>query len=175
MRNKIEELGTMHYMLITLALVALITFILSCSSSGNNPQDTPEGTLVKYSECKSNILDSTSNSKDCIEYQYDSISILTLKHVNAGFNCCPGKITASIEINNGTIIIKEKEQAVGCHCDCLYDIDYRLNNVTPGMYHIVIIEPYKLNEEPLLEFDMDLNSYPSGSFCVDRWHYPWAV
>jgi hypothetical protein len=175
MKNKIEELGTIHYFIISLMLITIITFLLSCSSNSNNPSDNPSGEIVKYSDCKSNIQDSISNSKDCIEYQYDGKSYLKFTHINAGFNCCPGKITANIEIDSNAILVKENEQAAGCYCNCLYDIDYEINNLAPGMYHIVIVEPYKQSDEPLLEFDMDLIGHPTGSFCVDRWHYPWAV
>ena len=46
---------------------------------------------------------------DCIEYQYDGIDTLILNHINAGFNCCPGKIIFNINITGNTITITEKE------------------------------------------------------------------
>ena len=38
-----------------------------------------------------------------VEYEYDGRSVLRLKHVNAGFNCCPGTISADIQVEGGAI------------------------------------------------------------------------
>ena len=67
---------------------------------------------------------------------------LLLRHVNAAFNCCPGEITAEISISNDTITIVERESQPGCHCLCLYDLEYRFENIEAGTYTIIFIEPY---------------------------------
>ncbi|MCL5990633.1 MAG: hypothetical protein M1419_00840 [Bacteroidetes bacterium] len=152
-------------------------FFSGCEKTNNPVNSNPNGTLVKYSDCKNAVLsDSTSNNFDCIEYSYDNDrGVLKLKHINAGFNCCPAKITAAISINNDAVIIIEKEQEAGCHCNCLFDIDYEIKNLSSFSFRIMVVEPYRPVEEQVLEFDVDLKSQPSGRFCVERSNYPWNM
>ncbi|MBI5324296.1 MAG: hypothetical protein HZB41_03285 [Ignavibacteriae bacterium] len=163
-------------------IVILFSYIISgCEKNSISNVGKPTGALVQYSECKNTIvgkteIDITSNNLDCIEYSYDVKSnSLILKHINAGFNCCPGKITADISINSDAIIINEKEQEAGCHCNCLFDIDYKIENLISRSFKIVIVEPYRPVEEDVLEFNIDLNVNPSGKFCVERNNYPWNI
>jgi hypothetical protein len=163
-------------------IVMLIAYIISgCEKSSVTDDGKPEGALIKYTDCKNTITgisvtDTTPNNLDCIEYSYDdNDGILTLKHINAGFNCCPGKITADISINSEAIIINEKEQEAGCHCDCLFDIDYEIKNLDSWTFRIVVVEPYRPVEEAVLDFVVALKATPSGKFCVERKNYPWNM
>jgi hypothetical protein len=138
----------------------------------------PTGFLVGSYGCKEfpkgTLPDSTPPDQDCMEYEYDGESILLLKHVNAGFNCCP-EIAADITIEDNVITIEEIEISGVCFCLCLFDIDYEIRNLPPGEYTITVIEPYVEEGDEIFEFTVDLISSPSGSFCVYRDYYPWGI
>ena len=148
---------------------------------GPAPGGPPVGTLVDYDGCKEfnkgNALNGTPPDQDCIEYQYDGASLLLLKHVNAGFNCCPDEILADITIEDNVITIDEDEslESGGCDCLCLFDVDYQISNLPPGEYTIRVNGLYLEEGDEILQFTVDLTSSPSGSFCVYRDHYPWGI
>lgn len=130
------------------------------------------GHLVDYIGCKNDTNTfETPTDKDCIKYSYEN-NVLSLTHVNAGFNCCP-EIAANIWLNDDKIIIEEYELEALCHCLCLFDLEYEIANLGLGIYDISIIEPYIHKDEEKLEFTMDLINTNSGEYCVDRHYYPW--
>jgi len=137
----------------------------------------PSGSLVGTSGCKSfqEVLspDIAPPDQDCLEYQYDGESLLLLKHLNAGFNCCP-EIATSVSIEGNVITIEEIEIAGYCDCLCLFDLDYEIVNLPPAEYTITVIEPYVHEGQEILEFSVDLVSSPSGIHCVHRDNYPWG-
>jgi hypothetical protein len=140
----------------------------------------PVGTLTNTTECKTfsgPAFDAgMSSSESCLEYSYDAAErLLHLKHVNAGFNCCPGKLSSDILIEKNTITISEHESEAACRCNCLYDFTYEIRSLPPGSYHIVIVEPYRSPEDPELSVTIDLEAVPTGEFCVARLHYPWGM
>ena len=165
-----------------ISLASILLLILCCSENRiteNYSNDSESyGSLVTYSGCKefhsANYINGTPSSNDCIEYQYDGESVLLIKHVNAGFNCCPDEILAEIRVSGNEIIIEEKEEMdMPCPCLCLYDLDYEIANLKPGKYEIKVIEPYITEGDDILETVLDLSSATSGSFCIERIHYPW--
>ena len=114
-------------------------------------------------------------SPDCIEYRLEDGHTLLLKHVNAAFNCCPGDITADIRIHERHDHESSSEESQpGCHCLCLYDLDYRFENIEAGTYTIVFIEPYRSEADEPLIATIDLSGLPLGQFCVERTTYPWS-
>ncbi len=145
---------------------------------GPPPVNPPIGFLINYDGCKEfqrgTPTDGTPPDQDCMEYEYDGESVLLLKHVNAGFNCCP-EITANVTIENNIITIEEIELSGDCDCLCLFDMDYEIRNLQPGEYTIRVTEPYVPEGEEILEFTVDLISSPSGSYCVYRDFYPWGI
>ena len=62
-----------------------------------------------------------------------------------------------------------------CDCLCLFDLDYEITNLPPGVYTIRVNEPYLWEGAEVLEFTVDLSAVPSGSHCVYRDHYPWGT
>jgi hypothetical protein len=94
--------------------------------------------------------------------------------VNAAFNCCPGEISADTQIRGDTITIVERESARGCHCTCLYDLEYRIPEMPRRTYTIKIKEPYIDEGDEPIEFTIDLK-YSAGSFSAGRDHYPWQA
>jgi len=165
-----------------LILFLFLTFIYlsllpCCSPTAKNP----EGQLLRFSGCKNFSLNGSlvkenisSAAEECAEYFYDGHGNLKLKHINAAFNCCPGTISADIIVEPGEILIKEKESEAICDCNCLFDIDYEIIHLKPGVYRISIKNLYQPPDEPPLEFVVSLKEPTSGTFCVPRKKYPWS-
>lgn len=159
--------------------VFAVCFAASCDDAidpaGVGPQ-RPYGVVAAADGCKlfdapAVDFDAPSN-QDCVAWTYAADGTLALKHVNAGFNCCPGTITADITISDDTITIVEREQTAGCRCLCLFDVRYKIFKLPAGVYTVTFVELYGLDDPPLA-VTIDLASTPSGSFCVPRTHYPW--
>jgi len=149
--------------------------ILSCE----NEDQIVTGKIITDSGCKTSksddYTDGTPDSLSCINYLYEkSGTKLFIKHINAGFNCCPENLYCVVNMNSDTIIIKEYEKSAMCDCDCLYDLEIEITGVTSKQYHVKFIEPYSGNQEKII-FEMDLTNHPEGSFCVIRKQYPWGM
>lgn len=163
-------------------LVGLLSLVLTISGckTNNHAQADPSGSLLGYNGCKqfqdNNQLSRSTAAResDCLEYLYDGRSTLVLKHINAGFNCCPGEIVANIEFNGNRITITENEREQGCRCLCLFDLDLEVINLHPGTYTIRVVEPYVQGNNQVLEFTVNLNAAASGTYCLERNYYPWA-
>jgi hypothetical protein len=138
----------------------------------------PFGVLVSHTDCRDGMLgsnaDGTPTDLSCIEWRYEADNVLTLTHVNAAFNCCPGEIAADITIADGTITIAEHEEQSMCDCNCLYDLVFEIWNLDPAPYTIKVVEPYAQPTDERLEFNVDLASLPTGVKCAYRPHYPWG-
>lgn len=164
-----------------LSIIFAIVIPVGCSEDNpSKPVATNAGIqseLVDFQGCKTSkqrgIVPGVKPNQDCVEYSYDSEGTLRLVHINAGFNCCPGVIKADITIENDTIAIVEKESDPNCRCLCLFDISYRIENLPPSEYTITISELYLNQDDPPVEFSVDLSSRQSGRECFFRDHYPW--
>lgn len=159
--------------------ISLVT-ISGCKKSADG-QLTPNGALLQSNGCKQFVTNASGlvddyvpgPEEDCIEYQYNGTGTLVLRHINAGFNCCPGEIRADIEFNGNVITITEKEVEQGCDCLCLFDLDYEIINLAPGEYTLRVIGLYvDANDQPL-ELTLQFPSQNSGTYCLQRNYYPW--
>lgn len=162
---------------IIVAILAVILFVGSCDSDSateSKPQPDPIlASLTDFSDCL-DLSMSASDESECFEYSFDSSGVLTVLHHNAGFNCCPDSIYADIEIDGQTITFDEHEGlSMPCHCLCLYDIEYRLENVTPEIYTLVFNDSYIHTGDSMLTGTIDLEVNPEGSYCQERGYYPW--
>ncbi len=142
-----------------------------CVSSG------PSGIMTDHSDCGGfggaggwTFVDDTL---DCIEYAYDGESTLNIMHRNAGLNCCPFW-AYDISIQDSVITIAESDSGQ-CFCLCLFDINYQITDLEPGVYTIKFIEPLIQPGDDILEVTIDLISEPSGLYCVYRGQYPWGI
>ncbi len=136
----------------------------------------PSGELTDRSACK-NLgmakLDSIDlDHSTCLVYEYDGVSVLTVRHVNAQLNCCP-VLAPVIIVDDSTIIIDEIETEGLCDCICLFDLDYLITNLPPGMYRLVLREQYLLEQYAPLDFQIDLTTPVSDTLCQPRpYYYP---
>ena len=163
-----------------LVVCFLTILVVSCIEDAQQPKNLNLSiNLTGKSECKSNksagINQSVTNSQSCIEYSFDQATQkLTLKHINAGFNCCPESISCTVTFKNDSIIIQESEKSPRCNCDCLYDLDMEVDGVEAGKYQIHIIESY-IGSQDKLSFELDLGKQKQGTWCVTRNGYPWGI
>ncbi len=159
-------------------VMAVLTISYSCEE-GEQTVAGLSGKLTAHTGCKgfkSTASDSvTPDTLSCVEYTFDEAdNKLIIKHINAGFNCCPESLYCNIELKNDTIYIHEHETDGLCDCLCLFDLDIEIIGVEAKKYQLVFIEPYA-SDQPELEFEADLTNNPSGSFCLTRKKYPWGV
>jgi hypothetical protein len=166
------------YSALPVFLIAFLVF--SCEKDkDNNSSLTLTGKLINMSACKNlksdELKSSISDTLTCINYHYDdTINTLTIKHINAGFNCCFDSVYCHVSIINDTIVIQEIEKDPNCYCDCLFDLDIEVSGVVLKKYQIRFIEPYS-GEQEKIKFELDLTKQRSGSYCVTRKLYPWGM
>ena len=164
-----------HCLLITI-LSAVVILFAACDEKESLPITFG---LTNIPECKdldkSAMLGEKADSLSCIEYSYNSESkTLTLKHINAGFNCCPGRISFDATFRNDTLIIEESETSSLCNCNCLYDLEMEFKNFTDQNFLVKVIEPY-CGDCEAINFRIDLKSDKNGEWCVVRKNYPWGM
>ncbi len=138
----------------------------------------PYGEMTGRSDCHMEATEKdTTLTEDCIIYEYDGAGNLTLTHLNDLFNCCPDSLMANMTVDDSIISITEIEDlsSGGCYCICLYDMDYEINFLPPGIYMIKVDNPFYYGEYDngiIIEFTVDLTGEVSGHFCVDRPYLP---
>lgn len=154
---------------ILLVTVGSLVLIPGCKKSAVFSPEDAVGRLLNYEGCKTIQANRNSHGdlltpgvQECFEYEFDGENTLLIKHSNAVFNCCPENIVANIEFIGHIIYIEEREINGICNCLCHYDLYYRLDNITPGVYTIRIKYAGRI-----LEYSINLNSSRSGSRCWD--------
>jgi hypothetical protein len=152
-------------------LTGLVTFQQGCKKEMS----------VSHSECKdftgksSSPVNGFGSDTTCLVYNFiPAESKLVLKHINAGFNCCPGNLYCDADVQDSVIILTESEQEALCDCLCLYDLDIIVPGVLKRKYLVVMEEPYANGQESI-QFQIDLVQSLNGSFCVGRNQYPWGL
>ncbi len=135
--------------------------------------------MQSHTDCKTFadrlIIDMPHLTRDCFVYEYDGGSVLHITRTNAAFNCCPDSLTADATITQSTIIIEEIEWVTTpCDCLCLYDMEFEITNVRPGIVKLRFMESYLAPGATLLQATIDLIKQPSGAFCANREFYPWS-
>ncbi len=166
---------SIYSILTTLVLLFMVT---SCEKKDTDNGQI-EGKLISNSVCKdlksSNFTTVTPDSISLVEYTFDAVrNLLTLKHINAGFNCCPDSLYCAITVIGNTILIEEFEKAALCHCNCLYDLEIEINGVEAKKYELKFTEPYIGDQEEII-FEINLGNAITGSHEVNRKQYPWGM
>ncbi len=158
---------------------AIIFILALClhlfSACDRDGLDNEAGKLLSHTMCKNEKTLEADSNQSCVEYTYNaSEETLTLKHINAGFNCCPDKLYCDIRIENDTIYLEESERKQDCLCMCLYDMTAEVYGLKAQRYTVKYIEPY-LGDAEALVFQIDLENTAIGTYCVERTNYPWGI
>ncbi len=170
--------------ILSVIIFMIVSFIISCESNTKSKIE-PElkGHLDTFSECKilnkstglSKIVSILPDTMAAIEYHYNGENVLTLTHINAGFNCCPDSIYTEVSIEENDIVIEECEKESGCHCNCLYDLVIVIENIQPGNYSFTFIEPYLNEDNDIITFILGINDEKEGVIKFNRDGYPWGI
>jgi len=167
--KEISGLKSRHWIFIAIFLLVIIGLVSGCSDERTTEPGQIAWEVVPGAGCKTGEV--VNPGSDCIEYVF-SDGVLSITHINAGFNCCTD-VGGDIEIEDNVITITEKESGDYCFCLCLYDVDYEIEGLQAAEYTIVIEELCLDDGDELMEFTVDLISSPSGTHCIERDHYPW--
>jgi hypothetical protein len=167
------EITILDALLIAQYYVTIITcFPPECPK----PTPQPPNGLISVEGCLE-LTDSDEDSEitsleECISYTYDEADQkLLIKHIHAGFNCCVSP-TGEVEIDGNTINIIESFTGEDiCDCECLFNLNYEVNNVVPGEYTFTVNCIYPSLEA--LTFTVDLSVENEGVYCITRDRYPW--
>lgn len=166
----------------TILLATLFTLLFSagCDRDSTDIQQStnvPTATLVQSSGCRHVVNDREARyttTPDCVILTYDRHKILRLRHTNAVMNCCISGHTVSALVSDGLIRVVEQERYDGtqpCRCLCLYDLEYEVRPIEPGIYRIVIDEPNLAPGEAILEGIVDLSAPTIDTVCVEHTAY----
>ena len=164
---------TRLHLYLILFLIGIITF--SCREE--NQMKRLEASLSSNLICKSNLksADAIPDSISRIDYQYnETTKTLTFIHTNAGFNCCPDKLSCEVNLQNDTLRIEEFEKVAACDCNCLFDLSIEIKDIEKKSYYVQFIEPYAKGLASLY-FDINLNNHNTGNYSVIRKQYPWGI
>jgi hypothetical protein len=137
------------------------------------------GSLIHTTGCKDYIYGSSPGSPavlDCVFWEWDGYDTLSVVHVDAALNCCPGTIVGEVTLDGSDIFIYEDdgEDAPMCRCLCLYDLVYEVWGVSGGIVNIRFHEKYVGEGAEPLNVTIDLEAEPTGTRCVQRNVYPWG-
>ena len=166
-----------------LTLLFITLAITGCTLNDDSDDNQPvqgeiTGTLDNTSDClflkSGKTDDELSDTLSCVYYKFDNKNNkLSLTHKNTVFNCCPGELSCTFSLSGDTIIIEEAEEAPQCYCNCLYDMDMKIEGILSKPYVVQFMEPY-VGDHPAMIFDIDLGSKQEGSFCLARKFYPYG-
>lgn len=107
---------------------------------------------------------------ECIQWSYED-NLLSLKHLNAVYNCCLDSIEVDMIVSEQTIYIVESEYpegGQGCRCTCQYLLVYHVPVASAGSYLLHLRSNTQYDGlQSLFEISLDLADAPTGTFCLD--------
>jgi len=137
----------------------------------------PAINLIRSSTCKSHEVkasDYQSPETDCVQCSWVAGDTLHIKHINAGFNCCPEGFNTSLKVSGDTLVITESEHSSLCDCCCLFDLEFDLTGITRKSWWIRVEEPYRKPTDDRVIFNINLSEITQKEVCFVRTGYPWG-
>lgn len=130
--------------------------------------------MLSFDGCLADPASLAAKTVDnCVAYEHDGSSLLTIEHSNAVFNCCADSAAVAVRVARDTLFIEESQYFVhtdACRCVCPYDFNYEIPEVLPGVYTVLVIGPYAADLDDTLSFEIDLTDDATGVYCVTS---PW--
>ena len=151
--------------------------LVGCSVSGPSAVRFP--TVVDYDGCHDKLdagsVGCGARRLACVVYDYDGSSVLLLRHTNTTFNCTPVEVGGYVTVrpSSSIQIIEDEDVPFPADCLCLYDVDYEIAPVPPGLYHVTVSELYPGSGNEQFDLELDLTEVASGETCLVRSGYPW--
>ena len=118
-----------------LALAILLAALCGCSSSDESSSEFHVRDVAN-SGCKSTSA-TRSENPEYFEFKALPGGYLSVNHVNAMFNCEPGKLIVRASIDGHTIKIVELEETALANCICPYDLYCEVGPLSIGDYEVI--------------------------------------
>jgi hypothetical protein len=160
------------------SLLLFAGLLLLFSGCAREPAGDPVISTVDATACKNGLLKAFQDhpsDQDCIVYRWSEGDTLRIKHVNAGFNCCPQGFQTSLRVAGDTLVITEKENSSLCDCNCLFDLNYFVTGIEKDDWWIRVEEPYVGGDAEKILFKVELKKASEGEHCLTRTGYPWRL
>jgi hypothetical protein len=142
-------------------ILILILTLFSCKKEfPDNPFDITD---LSVSACKSDGDAIGINDPEYINLKTIDNYYIQFTHVNSLFNCAPGQITVSLEINSDTITIDESESEAHYDCICPYDVKFRAGPFQYGTYSFIFqkgglpFKQYTFDFKKSTDIQIDIN------------------
>ncbi len=142
-----------YNMCVVILVVPLLMGIVSCDDEEQGEKEHVVFTGVRglsHTDCKTTTK--SLLAKEYLELEEQG-KYLTIKHINAMFNCCPKEFLVTSRVSNDTIFINENEKEAICDCICPYDLSYKIGALNYGNYHVILSQMD--SNTILLEFDLN--------------------
>jgi hypothetical protein len=125
---------------VLITLLALCFLVGGAGCNRDNPYEEIKIKDFSYQGCKEIVIHYTkaSEREEYIEYKAVADGYLDIKHVNAVFNCCPGRIKADVSVEGNIFNIVESETDPQCKCICDYDLEYTLGPLSSNTEYTLI-------------------------------------
>ncbi len=104
--------------------------------------DAPRLTEFTYGECKERITRTISEQSEILRYRVGEDGTAEFAHLNAKFNCEPGRIYATLAIEGDRLIISEHEASSRANCYCPYDLSFKIALPDPEMVYTVVLKQF---------------------------------
>ena len=152
--------------LLVFLICLMLVVIAGCDDSDTTGPDFRDtaGNTTGSSGCGSSGSDN-GHPEECLEVNYQGNGTLTIQHTNACHFCDADTSSAVITIGEGEIIIDERPFGGMADCRCLFDIEYTIVNVPPGLYEIRLAGSA---QDPPLTIAINLDTQSSKEACVVR-------
>ena len=152
---------------ILMALFALFFLIGGAGCDRDNPNEEIKIEDFSYQGCKEIVTNFTKSAdkEEYIEYRAIADGYLDIKHVNAVFNCCPGRIKADVSVEGNIFNIVESETDPQCKCICDYDIVFKIGPFSNNKEYTLIFSRYK---RELVRFTIKYKSSLEGKVVIER-------
>lgn len=148
----------------------MFTLFFLLFGAGCDRENANENIQIKdfsYQGCKEIVTDFTKSaeSEESIEYHALAGGYLHIKHVNAVFNCCPGRIKADISVEGNVFNIVESETDPQCNCICDYDLVFKIGPLSSNEEYTLI---FCRDNREFLRFAIKYKSSLEGKAIVKK-------
>lgn len=152
---------------VLITLLALCFLVGGAGCNRDNPYEEIKIKDFSYQGCKEIVTNFTKSAdkEEYIEYRAIADGYLDIKHVNAVFNCCPGRIKADVSVEGNIFNIVESETDPQCKCICDYDIVFKIGPFSNNKEYTLIFSRYK---RELVRFTIKYKSSLEGKVVIER-------